>query len=195
MNIVIGVTIVYFIGQMIANTNKTMETARHVMPKMKTAYSMKERCPMTNDQINRAVHEALGLGCAHEIKVFIVDENIHGGGHAVCEKCHEKWNFGGFPWKDVDIKMQVRNWNYIPAYTDNPRLFWPLLMEMLGISKSLIHSRFQIRRNMKMWPGSTEFYFDYEAPENDIHLRIKNLDECGLIICLAYLKMKGVTCE
>ena len=71
---------------------------------------------MNDNQINQAVHEALGLGCYHNpVNQCDVDSAGLGFNGPICTVCDEK--IGYLKWKK-------------PKYTTDPRLWWPLAEEM-----------------------------------------------------------------
>jgi hypothetical protein len=121
---------------------------------------------MDKDKINRAVHEALG-NCVHEWKN---DRSVTVSGDVfndiICSKCeHETGRYA----PDYNQK--------IPAYTDDPRLFWPLVMELFKRGKCMCD---KIHR--------PPLLHKWDEENNMVTIN----KEGGSDICLAWLKMKGV---
>jgi hypothetical protein len=127
---------------------------------------------MTNNKINRKVHEALGL-----------------------KPCEHEWiDKGWIPFGDY-IKYQCKNCGIqrsgntnhplptmgdIPAYTDDPRLGEPLEKELLGAGWKIDYDF-----------DTKEYCFDL----GDWVTPVVMNKVFGVARCLAWLKMKGVEIE
>ena len=125
---------------------------------------------MNNDQINSAVHEARGGEFDKNCEMDIAEW----GGEPYCVSCHiwlPDWN-------------QLEHKKPLPDYTDDPRLFWPLLDELLKLHYELDYSHeykcYRLNNILLNALSDAKLFQDKDL---------------GVAVCLVYLKMKGVSVE
>jgi hypothetical protein len=136
---------------------------------------------MNKDEINRAVHEALGLKLQHlcqedEENICLCFENNPDYKPDDCLDL--RW---GRTWEDCQEKLL----ELPPAYTDDPRLFWPIAWDNnIHVEREVFNDDLGARAIV----GGClcgEFIPEFEAIDNTP----------GMAICLVFLKKKGVICE
>lgn len=123
--------------------------------------------------LNRRIHEALG-NCAHEWQYLGKDDEMEDD--YKCIRCSEmrRWIYGCPSGQEYFQEP-------IPNYAGDPRLWWPLLEEMLKYDSNI---------NWSMGWGYGEDGKSYEIENEDYTISVIAGD-IGTCVCEAWLKWKG----